>query len=321
MTAIAGLPSLGRAAALSSRKSMVPAATPKVNVALQGRTSRKTVLVRATQSTPPPPQQDKNAVAKFSDSIGLPTDEGFFGFKPFSEVWTGRWAMLGFVASIIGEGVTGRGTLGQLGIDTPSQPILIALCTVFGGLTVAASGVTLKKIWSKEMSKKDVSRYKNFLGLNNPDDYKVEEAKMKKKGDFTTPGLDYNAINASRAEGSLADEVLSPSSSAQEQEAAREMKSRSTSVAQLEPPSTSNVVKVADPLPSVSQPGEVDLEDKLFNNYELRYARRVELDNGRAAMIGFLAAILVEAATGKGIILQVIMYLKLSGLLGPMSGF
>jgi hypothetical protein len=38
-------------------------------------------------------------------------------------------------------------------------------------------------------------------------------------------------------------------------------------------------------------------------------------------MLGFLAAVLVEAATGKGIILQVIMYLKLSGLLGPMSGF
>lgn len=38
-------------------------------------------------------------------------------------------------------------------------------------------------------------------------------------------------------------------------------------------------------------------------------------------MLGFLAAILVEAATGKGIILQIITYLKWSGLLGPMSGF
>lgn len=40
-----------------------------------------------------------------------------------------------------------------------------------------------------------------------------------------------------------------------------------------------------------------------------------------AVQLGFLAAILVEAATGKGIILQLVMYGKLSGLLGPMSGF
>ena len=37
--------------------------------------------------------------------------------------------------------------------------------------------------------------------------------------------------------------------------------------------------------------------------------------------MGFLAAIVVEAATGKGIIMQLIMYAKMSGLLGPMSGF
>ncbi len=38
-------------------------------------------------------------------------------------------------------------------------------------------------------------------------------------------------------------------------------------------------------------------------------------------MLGFLAAILVEAGNGHGIILQVIDYLKWSGILGPMSGF
>ena len=38
-------------------------------------------------------------------------------------------------------------------------------------------------------------------------------------------------------------------------------------------------------------------------------------------MLGFLAAILVEAATGRGILGPVIVYLKLSGLLGAESGF
>lgn len=52
-----------------------------------------------------------------------------------------------------------------------------------------------------------------------------------------------------------------------------------------------------------------------------RYARQVEITNGRWAMLGFLAAITVEAATGKGILSQLIYYAKLSGLLGQQSGF
>lgn len=52
-----------------------------------------------------------------------------------------------------------------------------------------------------------------------------------------------------------------------------------------------------------------------------RYARDVEITNGRWAMLGFLAAITVEAATGKGILSQLIYYAKLSGLLGQQSGF
>lgn len=57
----------------------------------------------------------------------------------------------------------------------------------------------------------------------------------------------------------------------------------------------------------------------VFDAY--RYAREVEITNGRWAMLGFLAAITVEAATGKGILSQLIYYAKLSGLLGQQSGF
>ena len=38
-------------------------------------------------------------------------------------------------------------------------------------------------------------------------------------------------------------------------------------------------------------------------------------------MLGFLAALIVEAGTGKGIIGQLIAYFKFLGLLGPASGF
>ena len=44
---------------------------------------------------------------QFADSIGLPTDEGLFGFKPFSEVWVGRLAMIGFLTSVVQEFLTG----------------------------------------------------------------------------------------------------------------------------------------------------------------------------------------------------------------------
>ena len=51
------------------------------------------------------------------------------------------------------------------------------------------------------------------------------------------------------------------------------------------------------------------------------YLRTVELDNARWAMVGFFAAVLMEAKTGGGIIPQGIMYGKMLGLLGPDSGF
>lgn len=53
---------------------------PKL-VALKPRTSRAlTTRVQAAAAT------NKSGIAKFADAIGLPTDEGIFGFRPFSEV-------------------------------------------------------------------------------------------------------------------------------------------------------------------------------------------------------------------------------------------
>ena len=51
-----------------------------------------------------------------------------------------------------------------------------------------------------------------------------------------------------------------------------------------------------------------------------RYARQVEITNGRWAMLGFLTAIIIEAGTGRGILLQLVGYAKALNLLGPASG-
>lgn len=53
-------------------------ATSKCRPTLQ----RGAVRVRAQQQQ----QQEKPDAARFADSIGLPTEEGLFGFKPFPEV-------------------------------------------------------------------------------------------------------------------------------------------------------------------------------------------------------------------------------------------
>lgn len=101
-------------------------------------------------------------MAKFADSVGLPTEEGLFGFKPFPEVayqhasvatnrikfvlcsafdqyvaiqvWVGRLAMMGFLTSMIEEVITKKGTLGQIGFVTPSPPLFV---TISGAATVA----------------------------------------------------------------------------------------------------------------------------------------------------------------------------------------
>jgi len=51
------------------------------------------------------------------------------------------------------------------------------------------------------------------------------------------------------------------------------------------------------------------------------YMLGVEMNNGRWAMIGFALAVAIESATGRGIVGQLVWYAKISGALGPDSGF
>lgn len=65
-----------------------------------------------------------------------PTGQGVFGFSNFAEIWNGRMAMVGLVAAIAGEIMTGKGILGQIGINTSGGDILVAL--FLAGFTAAA---------------------------------------------------------------------------------------------------------------------------------------------------------------------------------------
>lgn len=64
-------------------------------------------------------------------------------------------------------------------------------------------------------------RYKNFLGLNNPNDFMAAAAEMKRKGDFTSLSTDADTIASIRAAGMPADRVLSVNTVEEGQQAAK----------------------------------------------------------------------------------------------------
>eukprot|EP00955_Chlamydomonas_euryale_P046547 353445-Chlamydomonas_euryale.AAC.30 len=226
-------------------------------------------------------------------------------------MWVGRWSMLGFVSSIVVEFVTGRGTLQQVGLPSPSAPMLIGILAIAGGATIAGTVNTALRASGKKMSKSEVSRYKEFLGLNKEDDWKFAAMAMKQQGDFTTPGNDMKAVAESKAAGAPVDSFLSTKEVSEGSAAAAEMKAEEAT------PSTPTAT--ADR----SQQTLRQAEDTMYfgESGELAYARSIELANGRWAMVGFFAAIVVEAATGQGILGQLILLAKWSGLLGEKSGF
>ncbi|GIL48912.1 hypothetical protein Vafri_5322 [Volvox africanus] len=168
-------------------------------------------------------------------------------------------------------------------------------------------------------ARRQLERYRSFLGLSAKDDWMTDKAMrdMKRRPDFASPGLDMVAIEEVRRQGMPADRFLAMdgvASTAQLTAEDTKAESSSVAVAEVAGPRSETPVTPAPAKPQITM-------DELYGLDEGKYAREVELSNGRAAMLGFLAAILVEAATGKGIILQIITYLKWSGLLGPMSGF
>lgn len=67
--------------------------------------------------------------------VSLVTPGKFFGIKGLgftkaNELFAGRLAQLGFAASLIGEGLTGKGILGQLNVEVCNQHSTFSLQSV-----------------------------------------------------------------------------------------------------------------------------------------------------------------------------------------------
>lgn len=288
---------------------VLPSAQPLRRLSQRQRFSRTTVAAVDTEK--PTVEGDKPEIAKVADSIGLPTSEGLFGFKPFSEVWVGRLAMAGFLVSVVEEFWTGKGTLQQIGLSTPSVPLAAIIGILGGGATLLATGNTLVKAQSGQMEPQQLERYKSFLGIQPDAEIDAEADALKRKGDFTSPDS-YKDIAEAKAEGTPADRFLNRDGEESEaNQAARELKEQEQRSRDADKKG-----------PSLSLASRADVVEQTTQQAaEWRYARQVEITNGRWAMIGFFACIIIEALTGRGIIGQVILYLKALNILGPQSGF
>jgi hypothetical protein len=115
----------------------------------------------------------------------------------------------------------GRGTLQQVGLE-PSVPLLWAMVALFGGATAAASVVTVQQLLTRKMPRSQMERYRSFLGLTKKDDWMSQEAskEMKKRPDFTSPGVDSAAIEEVRRNGMPADRFLAVGGAAEAEQTA-----------------------------------------------------------------------------------------------------
>ncbi|XP_050230310.1 photosystem II 22 kDa protein, chloroplastic [Mercurialis annua] len=83
----------------------------------------------------------KKVVAKPKVEDGVFGTSGGIGFTKQNELFVGRVAMLGFAASLLGEGITGKGILSQLNLETgipiyEAEPLLLffILFTLLGAI-------------------------------------------------------------------------------------------------------------------------------------------------------------------------------------------
>ncbi|KAJ1376408.1 Chlorophyll A-B binding protein [Sesbania bispinosa] len=103
------------------------------------RTFKTLALFKSKTKAPPSKVVKSKPKPKVED--GIFGTSGGFGFTKQNELFVGRVAMLGFAASLLGEGVTGKGILAQLNLETgipiyEAEPLLLffILFTLVGAI-------------------------------------------------------------------------------------------------------------------------------------------------------------------------------------------
>mmetsp|Transcript_12877 Transcript_12877/g.31277 ORF Transcript_12877/g.31277 Transcript_12877/m.31277 type:complete len:268 (-) Transcript_12877:305-1108(-) len=212
---------------------------------------------------------------------GFDTSEGIAGFTPFAELFIGRTAMGGFATGLAQELLTGDGILAQVGQRDTPNEEMFAMMMAF------LAGTTIAGVW--------VTFRQLTTGAMSNSQYKRYQSFLG------VSGADEAALNDAEATG-REDEVDGAL-------LAREFAAVSAAVD-------------ADPGETMDMdPTTATMTAKQVEDGSMVYLKSVELNNARWAMVGFAVAVVMEAKTGGGIGDQLIMYGKMSGLLGVDSGF
>lgn len=101
--------------------------------------SSPTLALFKSKTKAPPAKKVEKSKPKVED--GLFGTSGGIGFTKANELFVGRVAMIGFAASLLGEGITGKGILAQLNLETgipiyEAEPLLLffILFTLLGAI-------------------------------------------------------------------------------------------------------------------------------------------------------------------------------------------
>jgi hypothetical protein len=260
---------------------------PRARAPATAAPSRRGLVCRAAADFAP---QKMSKPVRDAQRMGLDLSEGVFGFTPFAELWTGRLAMAGFAVGVAEEMLTGQGILEQIGVTNgaPSDVLTAALLVLMCTPTAVLSAKTLVDAQTGQMTVRQFKRWANLLGLRNDED--AEVVAYMKKADGLAAAL---RLRDEKAAGVRQELPLSQA------------------------PSCAWPRENAPDFCPVDFRSEREMEAEA----SMAYAREVEINNGRAAMVGFAAAVCAEAASGGGVFQQLIWAFKAMGLLGAASGF
>jgi len=159
---------------VGSRQAFLPARAPVATPARQLR-------VLAARG---PNLKSKNDIAKVKyDDSAYKTNPLEFAFTRRREIFVGRLAMTGFFSAVIGELLTGKGALGQLGLETRlPQPVINWLVVAIVGLNVVVALNPFGSTFSEE-NQRDV-RKRPTGAVQNPKKNFVNDP----KGSLGIPG-------------------------------------------------------------------------------------------------------------------------------------
>lgn len=224
--------------------------------------------------------EERAVVKSLEAALGQSLPNVFF-FTDFVELWTGRTAMAGIVCCAAVDAYTEKGVLQQLGFSTPNPALLTGLLLSLGSSLALATVWTWTRYYSGRMKVGEVRRYCGFLGL----EAESIQCVHTKQADWLPLGLF---------------EVSDATPLASITEANLKLEKQES----IDPSSWDQPKTREGPLYWIP----ADEVESITRAEDLKEAQDFELLGARCAMIGFLVTLIIEAATGHGLVSQFILY-------------